>query len=58
MFSEDGKIGLLDENGKIIINPSLLFLDVDSNGEVLVRDKEGEETKTLELDAFIKEYVK
>jgi len=58
MFSEDGKIGLLDENGKIIINPSLLFLDVDSNGKVLVRDKEGEETKTLELDAFIKEYVK
>ncbi|GAA4170355.1 hypothetical protein [Sphingobacterium ginsenosidimutans] len=58
MFSEDGKIGLLDENGKIIINPSLLFLDVDSAGKVLVRDKEGEETKTLELDTFIKEYVK
>jgi len=58
MFSEDGKIGLLDENGKIIINPSLLFLDVDSTGKVLVRDKEGEETKTLELDTFIKEYVK
>ncbi|RKE56741.1 hypothetical protein [Sphingobacterium detergens] len=58
MFSEDGKIGLLDENGKIVINPSLLFLDVDSAGKVLVRDKEGEETKTLELDTFIKEYVK
>ncbi|WP_343560025.1 hypothetical protein [Sphingobacterium sp.] len=58
MFSEDGKIGLLDENGKIVINPDLLFLDVDSTGKVLVRDKEGEETKTLEFDVFIKEYVK
>lgn len=58
MFSEEGKIGLLDEHGKIIVEPNLLFLDVDSAGKVLVRDKEGEETKTLEFDVFIKEYVK
>ncbi|MDR2275240.1 MAG: hypothetical protein LBF27_30290 [Sphingobacterium sp.] len=58
LFSEDGKIGLLDENGKIVVQPKLLFLDVDSAGKVLVRDKEGEETRTLELDSFIKEYVK
>src|SRR5690606_16483280 len=54
MFSEEGKIGLLDEHGKIIVEPNLLFLDVDSAGKVLVRDKEGEETKTLEFDVFIK----
>lgn len=58
MFSENGKVGLLDENGKILLKANLLFLDADNVGNVLVREKEGEETKTLDLDAFLKTYVK
>ncbi|WP_343318624.1 hypothetical protein [Sphingobacterium multivorum] len=58
MFSENGKVGLLDENGKILLKANLLFLDADNAGNVLVREKEGEETKTLDLDAFLKTYVK
>lgn len=58
MFSENGKVGLLDENGKILLKANLLFLDADNAGNVLVREKEGEETKTLDLEAFLKTYVK
>ncbi len=58
MFSENGKVGLLDENGKILLKANLLFLDADNAGNVLVREKEGEETKTLDLDTFLKTYVK
>ncbi len=58
MFSENGKVGLLDENGKILLKATLLFLDADNAGNVLVREKEGEETKTLDLDTFLKTYVK
>ena len=58
MFSEDGKTGLLDEKGKVVVKPNLFFLDVDSAGKVLVKDKEGEESKTLELEEFVRDYVK
>ena len=58
MFSENGKVGLLDENGKILLKANLLFLDADNAGNVLVREKDGEETKTLALDTFLKTYVK
>jgi hypothetical protein len=58
MFSENGKVGLLDENGKILLKANLLFLDADNAGNVLVREKDGEETKTLALDTFLKNYVK
>lgn len=58
IFAEDGKVGLLDDSGKIIIPASLAFLDVDGQGKVLVKDKEEDETQTLELEDFIKAYVK
>lgn len=58
MFSENGKVGLLDENGKILLKANFLFLDADNAGNVLVREKDGEETKTLALDTFLKTYVK
>ncbi len=58
MFSENGKVGLLDENGKILLKANLLFLDADNAGNVLVREKDSEETKTLALDTFLKTYVK
>jgi len=49
---------LLDENGKVAIKANLSFLDVDSSGKVLVKENEGEETKTLELETFLREYMK
>lgn len=58
MFSENGKIGLLDEHGKIILKANLLFLDADHVGNVLVREKEGEETKKMDLNTFLNAYVK
>jgi hypothetical protein len=58
MFSENGKVGLLDENGKVAIKAILSFLDVDSSGKVLLKENEGEETKTLELENFLREYMK
>jgi len=58
MFSENGKIGLLDEQGKIILKANLLFLDADHVGNVLIREKEGEETKKMDLNTFLNSYVK
>ncbi|WP_312330478.1 hypothetical protein [Sphingobacterium sp.] len=58
MFSENGKIGLLDEHGKIILKANLLFLDADHVGNVLIREKEGEETKKMDLNTFLNAYVK
>ena len=58
MFSENGKIGLLDEQGKIILKANLLFLDADHVGNVLIREKEGEETKKMDLNSFLNSYVK
>lgn len=58
MFSENGKIGLLDEHGKIILKANLLFLDADHVGNVLFREKEGEETKKMDLNTFLNAYVK
>lgn len=58
MFSENGKNGLLDEHGKIILKANLLFLDADHVGNVLIREKEGEERKKMDLNTFLNAYVK
>jgi len=60
IFQKDGNFGLITQEGKVLLDKkeNLLFLDADNAGNVLVREKEGEETKTLDLEAFLKTYVK
>lgn len=58
VFSENGKVGLLNDRGEVVIHPSLLFLDVDSAGKVLVKNKEGDDPVTLEMGEFLKQYAK
>lgn len=59
LFSENDKQGLLDFNGKIVLKPTLDFIDTDDQGNILVKDlKVGPEVQQYSLPDFQEKYLK
>lgn len=59
LFSENNKQGLLDFNGKIVLKPTLDFIDTDEQGNILVKDlKVGPEVQKYSLVDFQAKYLK
>ena len=59
LFSENNKQGLLDFNGKIVLKPTLDFIDTDEQGNILVKDlKISSEVQQYSLPDFQEKYLK
>ncbi|KKX52076.1 hypothetical protein [Sphingobacterium sp. IITKGP-BTPF85] len=59
LFSENNKQGLLDFNGKIVLKPTLDFIDTDEQGNILVKDlKISSEVQQYSLPDFHEKYLK
>ncbi|MNV94462.1 hypothetical protein D3C71_1892590 [compost metagenome] len=59
LFSENNKQGLLDFNGKVVLKPTLDFIDTDDQGNILVKDlKVSPEVKQYSLTDFQAKYLK
>ncbi|UIR57043.1 hypothetical protein LZQ00_04330 [Sphingobacterium sp. SRCM116780] len=59
LFTQRGKQGLLDFNGKIVLQPTLESIDTDDQGNILVKDLEvSQETQQYSLEDFQVKYLK
>lgn len=59
LFSENNKQGLLDFSGKIVLKPTLDFIDTDDQGNILVKDlKISPEVMQYSLPDFQDKYLK
>ncbi|MEN5085510.1 hypothetical protein ABE426_03455 [Sphingobacterium faecium] len=59
LFSENNKQGLLDFNGKVVLKPTLDFIDTDDQGNILVKDlKVSPEVQQYSLTDFQAKYLK
>ncbi|MNX98319.1 hypothetical protein D3C86_1307250 [compost metagenome] len=59
LFSENNKQGLLDFNGKVVLKPTLDFIDTDDQGNILVKDlKVSPQVQQYSLTDFQAKYLK
>lgn len=59
LFTQDDKQGLMDFNGRVLLKPTLDFLDTNEKGNIIVTDKQADgELKEYTLEEFQDKYLK